>query len=350
MTQSSRPQADNLANGYVDSGPYSRDQWAQKLIIEWKKDHVTSRGPWYGYLNSLEVTNPAGVTIRVDTGAGYCNGSLLDSDAQVNFTPGTPGIASRTDKVVIVENNTNTAYDGTASGVVLDFPTVLTDYEGTASVPAYSALLAILRGNAVTGAATALVQTPSYWMIELARYNISNVPVISNLTDNRDFINAETKQVMVTAFGGRNFTDVTDDQYAYTGIVSGHVITLTDNKYLRTSSLFVIPDDYISDMTCLAVLANGNGGDIYGTHIARYGTCGTSEGSKVDNIGGFATETTNVTASNYACHFQLSMTSAAVGDITRLIFDRDATNVLDTVNQDMYFVGFLIEYFGYRGE
>jgi hypothetical protein len=68
---------------------------------------------------------------------------------------------------------------------------VLTDYDATPGIGPYAARLAILRGDDVTGAATALVQTANYWMIELARYGISNVPAVSSLTDYREFINIE---------------------------------------------------------------------------------------------------------------------------------------------------------------
>ena len=197
MTQSSRPQADNQANGYVDAGPYSYNQWAERMYAIYTGDENTTsermqlRGVVPTFDEMLVVENPSGVIINVGTGAGFSGGSFLYNSATVAFNATTPLIASRTDKVVLVENNTNAAYDGTASGVVLDFPADLTDYEGTASVPAYACRLAILRGNAVTGNPTTLIQTGSYWMIELFRFDISNVPAVSNLIDNREFINIE---------------------------------------------------------------------------------------------------------------------------------------------------------------
>jgi hypothetical protein len=198
MTQRSRPQADNNATvAYIDSGPYSRDQWAERMYAVYTGDENTAsqrtqlRGVVPTFDNMLVVTNPAGVTIRVGTGAGISAGSFLFNSATVDFTPDTPAIAARIDKVVICENNTNAVYTGAASAVILDFPTVLADYDATPGIGPYAARLAILRGDDATGAATALVQTANYWMIELARYAISNVPVVSSLTDYREFINIE---------------------------------------------------------------------------------------------------------------------------------------------------------------
>ena len=203
MTQSSRPQAGNknpvFGNpAYIDAGPWSRDEWAEKVKAENTGDSSTVgqrtrlRGVMPTNDNLLIVTNPAGASIVVGTGVGIATGTFLFNTAAVTFTPNTPGIASRTDKVVMVENNTNVAYAGVPSGVILDFPTDLTDYGGATSVPPYAARLAILRGDAATGAATALIQTADYWMIELARFNITNVPAVNTLTDYREFANIET--------------------------------------------------------------------------------------------------------------------------------------------------------------
>ena len=201
MTQASRPQADNQSNGSVDAGPYSGNQWAQLFQSLFTRDDQATRSVLGRYANELEVTNPAGTTIRVDTGAAVVDGHWIENDATVDFTPNVPGIASRTDKVVLVENNTNAVYDGTASAVILDFPTVLVDYGALSSVPKYSCRLAVLRGDAGTGAATALIQTASYWMVELYRFNITNVPGVNTLTDNRAYAKFAT-QVLDARQGG----------------------------------------------------------------------------------------------------------------------------------------------------
>ena len=191
MTQQSRPQADNTANGYGDAGPYSRNQWAEKLYATHTGDENTAgqraqlRGVVPTFDEMLAVDNPAGETVRVLTGAGFSGGSFIYNSAVVDFVPTTP-VAARIDRVVIVENNTNVAYN-----TGLEFPADLTDYLLAASVPPYSARLAILIGTP-GGAATNLVQTTSHWMVKLAEYTISAVPVLTGLTDSREFIDIET--------------------------------------------------------------------------------------------------------------------------------------------------------------
>ena len=183
MTQQSRPQADNTANGYGDAGPYSYNQWAEKLYATHTGDENTAvqrallRGVVPTFDNMLVVTTAAG-DITVGTGAGFSHGSFLFNTAAVTFSP-THGV--RTDYVVIVENNTNNIYNTN-----LQFPTVLTDYDATPALLAYTARLAILTGPA------ALVQTTSYWMVPLASYDIDGAGAVTNLTDLREFIDIET--------------------------------------------------------------------------------------------------------------------------------------------------------------
>jgi len=350
MTISSRPQAGNknpvFGNpAFIDAGPWSRDQWAQKLIIEWVGDYVTTRGPFAKYLNRLAVTNPAGVTIQVDTGAGYCGGSMMDVTAAVTFTPNTPGIASRTDKVVMVENNTNAAYDGALSGVILDFPTDLTDYSGVASVPPYACRPAILRGDAVTGAATALIQSANYWMIELARFNITNVPAVNTLTDNRDYVDAETKYLWVQPEYGYNTTDGTD----VTPLLhapSYSAYELIDTKLAGCYAHFIVPADFIEGMTAYAVFLGVAGApNIYLNHAYLSAACGETPAG----VSTLAAYTMANGASIYNCLAPLAFAATVEGDdMVSILATRDATNVLDTVDASTYFIGWRIEYFGWR--
>jgi len=346
MTQFSLPQQNEEPPNptFVDSGPYPRDDWAQKLIIEWVGDAVTTRGPFAKYLNRLNVTNPAGATINVDTGAGYCGGSILDNNAVVAFTANTPGIPSRTDKVVLVENNTNAVYDGTASGVILDFPTVLTDYKGAASIPEHACRLAILRGDAATGNPTALIQNSSYWMIELFRFTISSGAVVSNLIDNRDYVDAENKVLFVMPAGGEE--SLTDLLPTILGLTA--VIKLEDAKDTTVVGRFIVPSDYIADMTAEGILMRRtSAGNVYCD--LRWGAAKCGQLYNVRNgAAGFAAESIASTANYYSCHRQTSLATVLKNDIVELTFERDAINAADTVSEDLPFVGFQIEYLGYR--
>lgn len=196
MTQISRPQAGRQTS-YPDAGGYTASQWARIFATVFLLDETTEGV--LKHLSELAVSNPSGKTIRVASGAALCRGYWFANEDQttpanasnVDFSPTTPA-AARTDKVVLVENNTDSAYDGTADygSAVLEFPTDLTDYESTSSVPAHSCRLAILTGVA-GGAARSLTQDVAIdgdiWMIELARYDISSGGAVSSLTDYREY-------------------------------------------------------------------------------------------------------------------------------------------------------------------
>lgn len=201
MTQSSRPQADNQNNGYDDAGPYSRNQWAERMRAAHTGDDSTAssrtkiRGVIPTYLNLLVPSEPAAGTVRVGSGAGMSYGSYLFNTANVDFDSDgdAPTANPRIDLVCIVENNTNAVVsDGTAGNGWI-FPTDLTDYDGLSSIPAYSARLVIVKGaEAGAPVAPTLDQSSTLYMVEIARYQISVAGVISNFTDNREFADIET--------------------------------------------------------------------------------------------------------------------------------------------------------------
>jgi hypothetical protein len=197
MAQNSRPMPDNCASYPTsDAGPYSGDEWRERIALPTVGDENTSgeraqlRGVLPTVWDKLVVTNPSGKNIVVDNGAAIVNGNVFvhdpnDAPTSITFQPTTPA-ANRIDKVVVVLNNTNVTYNTN-----LEFPTDLTDYNATSSVEPYSVRLAILTG-VVGGAARALVQTTNYWMIEIARYTINNVGTIASGPDDyREFANIE---------------------------------------------------------------------------------------------------------------------------------------------------------------
>lgn len=193
MTQASRPQADNIANypAPSDPGPYSADQWAELFLTLFTGDRATHQGPFRRYLNELEPADNGTTTVTVDTGAGIVNGHVLVSSEQETFAIPAGPVASRTDRVVIVENNQNVEVTQTVAGRPLLFPNDLSEYTATPGVPAYSARLAIVRGADGAGL-PGIDQTTALYMVELYRYDINNVPTISNATDYRNFAKTTT--------------------------------------------------------------------------------------------------------------------------------------------------------------
>lgn len=217
MTQISRPQPEHQNNGYLDSGPYSADQWAELYETLFTGDEASDQGPLAYVLNELEVTNPSGSDIQVNTGWGICNGHLLKNNAAVTFTPGNPSANPRIDVVVMVQNNTaivRTA--GITSGNDLVFPNSLTDYNGLSSLPPYTCRLAILKGTEAGSptAPTLDVDTATLFMVPLAQYQISTGGTVSALTDRREYAQkVNTKRIedlaVTTAKLGDNSVDDT---------------------------------------------------------------------------------------------------------------------------------------------
>jgi hypothetical protein len=101
MTERSLPWADtNVGDGSLS--PYDNDEWSDVWRILFQTDR-TAQGPIEDYENELEVTNPAGTNIQVDTGAALVDGKFYESDdaATTTFAIVAPLVATRIDRVVL---------------------------------------------------------------------------------------------------------------------------------------------------------------------------------------------------------------------------------------------------------
>lgn len=210
MTQISRPQPGHQSSGYLDAGPYSADQWAELHVDLFVGDRYTQQGPFVAVGNELEVTNPSGANIQVDTGRGMSHGHELRNTTAITFAVSSPVGNPRIDVVCLVENNTAVARtQGIATPNDLIFPTSLTDYEGTASLKPYTCRLAILKGTPAGSpvAPTLDVDTATLFMVPLAQYQISTGGVVSALTDRREFARFSTNHLALLQRQGGSATD-----------------------------------------------------------------------------------------------------------------------------------------------
>lgn len=99
MTERSYYWADvNVGDGSLS--PYDDDEFSDIWRILFQRDRTT-QGYIDGYLNELEVSNPAGLTIRVATGGGMVDGKVYTSDANVDNAIAAPAVATRYDRVVL---------------------------------------------------------------------------------------------------------------------------------------------------------------------------------------------------------------------------------------------------------
>lgn len=334
---------------YANAGPYSGDQWAELLNILHIGDGNTDRGPFASYLNRLEVTNPAGAQFQIDTGAGLANGHLMINDAAVTITADTPAANPRIDRVCMVYNNTNAAINATTVGAF-----TFNVAGGGTSIPAYTCELAIMKG-AEAGAPVlpALEQDVArLWMVELARYQISVVPAITNFTDYRDYADAITKKVIVNPIMGYDLSAVADLNW---DIILNYIspsIAMTGSNDCIVYGRWRVPEDFIGELNILGICAGEIGGwNIYVRNSYYSGGCGEENGVN-SQAGVLGAEALGVSRTGYSCHGSLDVLDAnigSIGDIVTLQFERDATNVLDTLAAiSLKFQGFLLEYLGYR--
>jgi hypothetical protein len=155
MTERSLPWADS-AVGDGTLSPYDNDEWSDVWRILFQIDR-TAQGPIEDYENELAVTNPAGTTIRVATGAALVDGKFYETDANVDTVLVAPTVATRIDRVVLRK-----LWAAQTVRVV-----ILTGVEG--------------------GGVPALTQNEGVqWEIPLAQVSITIVPAIT-ITDEREF-------------------------------------------------------------------------------------------------------------------------------------------------------------------
>lgn len=168
MTEYSWYWADNAVGDGILS-PYDNDEFSDI----WRKLFTldrTSQGVIEDYEDVLAVTNPAGTTIRVASGAALVDGKFYENDDNDDTALVAPTVATRIDRVVLRK-------DWAAQTVRIAF---LTGVEG--------------------GGVPALTQNDGVlWEIPLAQISITTVPAIT-ITDEREFCRTPLAQEGTSAF------------------------------------------------------------------------------------------------------------------------------------------------------
>lgn len=341
MAQTSLPQAGESVG---DSGPYTADDWAKLLEVVFTGDQATTQGVLRHYLNELEVTN-VGNIISINTGGGFCYGRWLNNDASIDITAtACAGVETRWDRVVLVQNATAAAYN----------TNLLLPAAYPAGVPRNSCRIAILRGTCGSpGVLPALLTGPNYYMVELARYQVTG-GTVGTITDYRDYCNFSTeigagqienrtRQFWVPALIGWNYDTTATISLGHTGsLVYGPYITLPDDDDAVAEGRFFAPTDYASDMTVTTVLVSLAAGNIYGQAGAEWGRCGqlisagvTSTGLQVEAV--LAGVTNN-------CVGELTIGGLTTESVVLVNYRRKGANLLDTIGDAVFVFGFIVEY------
>jgi len=347
MTQVSLPQA---GSGVGDSGPYTADDWAKFFEVAFTGDQAATQGVLRNYLNELEVTR-SGITISIDTGAGFCYGHWLLNDTSVEITANAcAGVETRWDRVVLVQNETAVAYNTN-----LLLPAA---YAG--GVPRNSCRIAILRGTCGSpGVLPALLTGPNIYMVELARYQMTGGST-GAITDYRDFCNFSseigadwidnrTRRLFIPVMGGYLFTLTEENiSVAYDdGSATAHApnVSLPNDERSQGGATTAVPSDYLSGMTIKALIESPATGNIYGQTYAYWGECGGSYQSG-SSTSGYIADSISGGSGYYNCLTPLSV-AVPVGaneNILNVTYRREGADPLDTLNERARLYGWIMEY------
>lgn len=299
---------------------YSSDQWQWFNRMTWLND-PTTQGVALGYLNSLEVTNPAGVTLRVATGGAIVYGFPYRNTADLDFGLTTPIIGPTGWRLVL-------RADWETQTVRAD---VLQSADGVAAIPA------VTQSAGVT------------WEITLATGTITVVPVVA-ITDGRVFCEAgieidhghlasRTRTVFVPAVYVDDAT--AGDLSTRSGPSGWH---MDDPAVVSGWSDWQIPTDFVSGMTIVSVIwvGSGDSGDLWGRTGVDYGAVGESYFQHSDT-GPLAAHPCPVGNRIYEIDPR-TLTVPTIGDYVSLGFIRDSTNPADTIDAIISFKGWQITY------
>ncbi len=86
--------------GDATDSPYDNDEFSDIWRKLFQRDRAT-QGPIDGYENELVITNPSGLTIRMDTGAALVDGKFYENDAQIDTILVAPAVLTRIDRFVL---------------------------------------------------------------------------------------------------------------------------------------------------------------------------------------------------------------------------------------------------------
>lgn len=285
----------------------------------------TSEGVSKGVLNELEVTG-ASTPLSVNTGSAICYG-LYSNDAAVNLAVSTPAVGTTGGRVVL---QTNWAGTGGAPLEARTRLAVIMNTDGNPAIPALTQAFG------------------TTWEISLATFTITTGEVIT-LTDDRTFRRStamvDTDELIdeaVTAAKIANRTRVLIvPAINITGNQGTNYVILVDGVSDSVNGIFRVPSDYVSGMTIKAVLQATASGNIYSTNVAYYAADGESYNASNVTVGPAAVA---LTIDDIDEIQSLNMAGVALGDYINLYFSRYGGDGNDTINANVLFFGWVVEY------
>jgi hypothetical protein len=358
MAEFSRPQSGLAPADGDDSGAYIANQWAPVLIAANRSSGmmvtgaaappglpatqlVPNIGVFYATADRLAVTSPGASQISIATGASLVDGRLHTNDtAHTAVAITNPAANPRIDRVVVRQNYT------VADFTSVNAPALIVDFN--------TARIAIISGaEAGAPVAPALTQDEdrlTYWDIPLAQYQIAVGGAISNLTDEREWVDAEMKTMFIPPRVGRDETGGADiavvTRAGGAGVYTDTPqIILPDAVISYGSGSIILPQDFISTLTIRGMVTPAANGNIYTRTLVKYGACGDA-GATSENSG-FQIIALTTAPPAFACINSYAPSAPAADDFFVALFERDAIDANDTIVGEVWFLGFIATYLGW---
>lgn len=149
---------------------------------------------------------------------------------------------------------------------------------------------------------------------------------------------ARTRKFFVPAVGGKDTTTPTPNLILNTG--SYGWITI-DGEDCIVLGFFTCPEDYASGLTVTPVVVAAANGDCYSTGLYSYGTDGEPNAG-ASTVVAAAAITLAVGDREFIQPGSLSAISK--GDVVTCYFEREASNVADTIGNEVWVQGWIVEY------
>lgn len=118
---------------------------------------------------------------------------------------------------------------------------------------------------------------------------------------------------------------------------------LVDGEDVTYRQLFMIPSDIVTVVRAAVVVIPNAGGDLYWSCATNFGQICANEGYQT-NTDSIALNASTLTQDEIECiDISAALTGGAGGDLVGIEFTRDATDALDTINEDVHYLGIIIQ-------
>ncbi len=303
--------------GDGSAGGYSMSQMVTWMQMLFTRDN-TSEGVADGYGNELEVTNPSGRNLSVNTGGALCYGFPYWNTAPVTLTLRHPTSGTTGWRVVL-----------------------------RASWAAQTVRLALLEASDGTATPPAVTQTANTtWEISIAYGTITTGDVIA-ITDDRDYIHSTTEVTPAMIANRTRYISAKPialyyaghPEYAYE--VAGAVAVVHTVDYVGASFAFQVPADFVSGAKVRVLTGSSGTGNVYIQPVFYCINRAADDTATLTN----SWETDSIAAA-YVWTPQIAVSDAALvaGSIVYGYIWRRGTHANDTLNDLLLIAAVEFEY------